>query len=85
MDGWEGIAGILAFVAAVLAIVFKLIMRQRADLNLVKDALADFREKIAERYASVKHLSELEKRIIDRIGSMERRMEKLINSTPRSR
>ena len=64
-------------------VVFKMIMRQRADLTQCKDSLAkdlaDFKEKIAEKYPAKDHLDAVEKRIIDRIVSMEKAIGKRID------
>lgn len=83
MEGLWVNAGTFAFMVAMFIVVFKMIMRQRTDLSECKDALSDFKEKVAETYASDKRLDKLEERIIDRIGTMERKVERLFNSTPK--
>lgn len=79
---WQEIAPFLGPLVAVAGMVGSVWWRLNTRLQEVRDELADYRLEVAEKYAQVGHLKEVEVRLagsIDRLADrLTERMDKLL-------
>ena len=74
------VAGALAILLGINGVMVRMIMVQRGDLTKVAADLSNYKEKVAEEYASKIYLDKIEQRIIKELCSLGTRLEKHINS-----
>ncbi len=57
--------------------IFKMLLRERFELQTIKDALADFKLHVARNYVSVTYLKDVENRLTNHLLRIEQKLDEV--------